>query len=153
MIHRSAALALVLALGAITPEPAVGQSSSPPPRARKLATLGQNFPNPFRPETYIPFTIDDCEAPGRQRVVSLRVYNVLAQLVAVEPARYYLSATLTALLDRLRAGMPSGADYGPAELREVLGFSRKFLIPFLEFTDRAGHTVRDSAGRRRRGVS
>jgi selenocysteine-specific elongation factor len=75
------------------------------------------------------------------------------QLVAVEPARYYLSATLTALLDRLRAGMPSGADYGPAELREVLGFSRKFLIPFLEFTDRAGHTVRDSAGRRRRGVS
>ena len=71
------------------------------------------------------------------------------RLVAVEPARYYLSSTLSALLDRLRAGMPPGADYGPAELREVLGFSRKFLIPFLEFTDRAGHTVRDASGRRR----
>jgi hypothetical protein len=82
MIHRSAALALVLALGAITPGSADGQTSSPPPRARKLATLGQNFPNPFRPETYIPFTVDDCEAPGGQRVVSLRIYNVLAQLVA-----------------------------------------------------------------------
>ena len=71
------------------------------------------------------------------------------QLVAVEPARYYLAATLSALLDRLRAGMPPGADLGPAELREVLGFSRKFLIPFLEFTDRAGHTLRDASGRRR----
>ena len=82
MIHRSAALALVLALGAVTPGAAEGQRSSPPPRARKLATLGQNFPNPFRPETFIPFTIDDCDAPGQQRVVSLRIYNVLAQLVA-----------------------------------------------------------------------
>jgi selenocysteine-specific elongation factor len=72
-------------------------------------------------------------------------------LVAVEPARYYPAATVHALLERLRVGMQSGADYGPAELRELLGFSRKFLIPFLEFTDRAGHTVRDAAGRRRRG--
>jgi hypothetical protein len=32
----------------------------------------------------------------------------------------------------------------------LLGFSRKFLIPFLEFTDRAGHTFRDASGRRRR---
>jgi selenocysteine-specific elongation factor len=71
------------------------------------------------------------------------------QLVAVEPARYYLAATLSTLLDRLRAGMSGGADYGPAELRDVLGFSRKFLIPFLEFTDRAGHTLRDPSGRRR----
>jgi hypothetical protein len=82
MIHRWAALALVLALGAITPGSAAAQGSNPPPRGRKLATLGQNFPNPFRPETFIPFTIDDCDAPGGQRIVSLRIYNVLAQLVA-----------------------------------------------------------------------
>lgn len=82
MVHRWAALALVLALCAITPGSAAGQASDAPPRGRKLATLGQNFPNPFRPETFIPFTIDDCNGPGGQRVVSLRVYNVLAQLVA-----------------------------------------------------------------------
>src|SRR2546423_4985301 len=81
MSHRWAALALVLALCAITPKSAAGQQSSPP-RGRKLGTLGQNYPNPFKPETFIPFSIDDCNGPGGQRVVSLRVYNVLAQLVA-----------------------------------------------------------------------
>lgn len=80
MQHRWAALALGLALGAFTPESASGQDSSP--RGRKLGTLGQNYPNPFRPETFIPFSIDDCGTPSRQRLVSLRVYNVLAQLVA-----------------------------------------------------------------------
>ena len=60
----------------------MGQAARTPPRARTLATLGQNYPNPFRPETFIPFTVDDCSGPGGQRVVSLRVYNVLAQLVA-----------------------------------------------------------------------
>jgi hypothetical protein len=81
MHHRWAALALVLALGAAAPSPAAGQRSSTP-RERKLGTLGQNFPNPFRPDTWIPFSVDDCNGPGGQRVVSLRVYNVLAQLVA-----------------------------------------------------------------------
>ena len=70
-------------------------------------------------------------------------------LVAVEPSRYYPATTVEGLVARLRAGMRPGVAYGPAELRELLGFSRKFLIPFLEFTDRAGHTFRDAAGRRR----
>jgi selenocysteine-specific elongation factor len=70
-------------------------------------------------------------------------------LVAVEPARYYPAAVVDALVARLRTGMQPGVAYGPAELRELLGFSRKFLIPFLEFTDRAGYTFRDAAGRRR----
>lgn len=82
MFQRWAARALVLALCTMWPGSAMGQASNTPPRARKLGTLGQNDPNPFRPETFIPFTIDDCNGPGGQRVVSLRVYNVLAQLVA-----------------------------------------------------------------------
>jgi hypothetical protein len=47
--------------------------------------------------------------------------------------------------------MAAGVEYGPAELRDLLGFSRKYLIPFLEFCDRAGRTVRASTGKRRRG--
>jgi hypothetical protein len=80
MQHRWAAFALVLALAAVAPQSASGQDSAL--RGRKFGTLGQNYPNPFRPETFIPFSIDDCETPSRQRVVTLRIYNVLAQLVA-----------------------------------------------------------------------
>ena len=47
-------------------------------------TLGRNYPNPFNPETWIPFTIDQSLFDGGRRpVVSLKIYNVLAQLVAV----------------------------------------------------------------------
>jgi hypothetical protein len=46
--------------------------------------LGQNYPNPFNPETTIPFTLPpSLWAEGARPVVSLRIYNVLAQLVAV----------------------------------------------------------------------
>jgi selenocysteine-specific elongation factor len=70
-------------------------------------------------------------------------------LVAVEPARYYRAGTVAELVGRLRGGMTVGAGYGPAELRELLGFSRKFLIPFLEYCDRVGVTRRDLDGKRR----
>ena len=83
MYHRWAALALVLALCALPTKQAAGQQSTTQSRERKQSgTLGQNFPNPFNPETSIPFSITDCEG-GAQHTVSLRVYNVLAQLVAI----------------------------------------------------------------------
>lgn len=46
--------------------------------------LGQNYPNPFNPETTIPFRLPQSLFDGGHRpVVSLKIYNVLAQLVAV----------------------------------------------------------------------
>lgn len=46
--------------------------------------LGQNYPNPFNPETTIPFSLPQALFEGGHRpVVSLKIYNVLAQLVAV----------------------------------------------------------------------
>jgi hypothetical protein len=45
--------------------------------------LGQNYPNPFNPETNIPFSLACDETGGGDYVVSLRIYNVLAQPVAV----------------------------------------------------------------------
>jgi len=70
-------------------------------------------------------------------------------LVAVEPARYYPARVVKELVQRLHAGMTGDAGYGPGELRELLGFSRKFLIPFLEHCDRVGVTRRDLEGKRR----
>ena len=85
MFLRWAALALVLALGCLTPESASGQSVQPDQqsRGRKSGILGQNYPNPFNPETNIPFSLACDEGGGGEFVVSLRIYNVLAQLVAI----------------------------------------------------------------------
>jgi hypothetical protein len=85
MLHRWAAPALVLALCAMVPEQAAGQTQQSPGR-KAAGRLGQNYPNPFNPETTIPFSVgpSDCsEDAGKQYVVTLRVYNVLAQLVAI----------------------------------------------------------------------
>jgi hypothetical protein len=82
MYHRWAALAFVLALCAVPTKQAAGQEAATQPRGRKLGVLGQNYPNPFNPETSIPFKIEYEGCVG-QHVVSVRVYNVLAQLVAI----------------------------------------------------------------------
>jgi hypothetical protein len=85
---RWAALAMVLALGALVPRQASAQGAGAPVMPGKRGTglvLGQNYPNPFGPETRIPFTVGDstCSDPTRQYKVSLRIYNLLAQQVAV----------------------------------------------------------------------
>ena len=84
MFHRWAALALVLALCAATPKHAAGQQQESP-RGRKSGVLGQNYPNPFNPETTIPFTVGDssCSDGTKRHVVSIRIYNILSQLVAI----------------------------------------------------------------------
>jgi selenocysteine-specific elongation factor len=80
-----------------------------------------------------------------------RVLTREGKLVAVESNRHYSPESVAELTRRLGAGMALGVEYGPAELRESLGLTRKFLIPFLEFCDREGYTVRNDQGRRRRG--
>ncbi|PYO60305.1 MAG: hypothetical protein DMD28_13445 [Gemmatimonadetes bacterium] len=55
-----------------------GQGSSP------TAELKQNYPNPFNPATTIPFSLHgELFANGHRPKVSLKIYNVLAQLVAI----------------------------------------------------------------------
>lgn len=89
MYHRWAAPALVLALWCLAPESAAGQSGHPDqqPRGRKAGTLGSNYPNPFKADTHIPFTVNCAEGSAGGHVVSVRIYNVLAQLVAVPIAQ------------------------------------------------------------------
>jgi selenocysteine-specific elongation factor len=74
------------------------------------------------------------------------------RLVAVEANRYYVATTVTELRDALLCGMSQNADYGPSEIRDLIGLTRRFLIPFLEYCDREGYTIRDGLGRRRKGT-
>ncbi len=88
MKHLWRALLVVLVLGAFMPSRSAGQGLSPQTGGGQGAglQLGQNYPNPVNQDTRIPFVIGDaqgCTDSGRQHRVSLRVYNLLAQQVAV----------------------------------------------------------------------
>ncbi len=49
--------------------------------------LEQNYPNPFNPSTRIPFVLDDkLFEDGRPAVVTIRIFNILQELVAVPTA-------------------------------------------------------------------
>ena len=61
MYHRWPALVLVLALCAVQARQAAGQDTLTQPRGRTQSFLGQNYPNPFKPDTHIPFTVGGCE--------------------------------------------------------------------------------------------
>ena len=80
---------LVLLLGVLVPTASSAQqtdSAQKPVRTRVAGGLEQNYPNPFNPETRIPFSVGDaptCSSPSRTYRVTLKVYNLLAQLVAI----------------------------------------------------------------------
>ncbi len=60
---------------------AAWSQQGPPPATVQLK---QNYPNPFNPATTIPFSLGtELFSGGHRPTVSLRIYNVLAQLVAV----------------------------------------------------------------------
>jgi len=82
-----------------------GQTTTPPPAVE----LKQNYPNPFNPATTIPFTLGgELFANGHRPRVSLRIYNVLAQLVAVP----ILQGSGTPLEElELTCGTPAGCDF------------------------------------------
>jgi len=65
----------------------------------------------------------------------------------VSEDRYYSKRAVERMVESLRMGSAAGRKYTPSELKDVLGVSRKFLIPFLEFCDKAGITERWGDGR------
>jgi len=88
MKHLWRALLVVLVLGAFMPSRSAAQGIQSQTGGGQGAglQLGQNYPNPVNQDTRIPFVVGDaqgCTDPGRQHRVSLRIYNLLAQQVAV----------------------------------------------------------------------
>lgn len=83
----------------------------------------------------------------RDPVPILRLLERDRLVVGVESGRFYAADAVERLVTRLRDGMTEGREYSPSELREVLGLSRKYLIPFLEYCDRKRITERRATGR------
>ncbi len=78
--HAWAVVGLGLLAVGVGARPVSGQQNPPPVTVQ----LKQNYPNPFNPATTIPFSLGaDLFNGGHRPKVSLKIYNVLAQLVAV----------------------------------------------------------------------
>ena len=72
----------VCLLGLLLAAPTLAEAQQDPPTDQ--VRLKRNYPNPFNPETTIPFELDQSVfVDGHEPTVSLRIYNVLAQLVAI----------------------------------------------------------------------
>lgn len=84
---------------------------------------------------------------GSSVPVLLRFLERQGRIVQMETDRYYDRSVLEAMIARLKGALVPGKVYVPAQLRDILGFSRKYLIPFLEFCDRSGITERRGDGR------
>ena len=85
MRFRWSALCVVLTL-ILMPRVGTAQAGTATAQKSPVAKLEQNYPNPFNPETRIPFSIGgypNCTDPSHQYKVTLRINNVLMQLVAV----------------------------------------------------------------------
>jgi hypothetical protein len=79
--------------------PVAAQANVLPPRVE----LKENYPNPFFPATTIPFEIaQEVCSRGHQPVVSLKIYNVLVQVVAIPVLANGAAERLDSL--RLRCG-------------------------------------------------
>jgi selenocysteine-specific elongation factor len=84
---------------------------------------------------------------GSSTVALLRRLERDGAVERVSDDRYYGRDAVDGMVGTLMAELKPGRAYSPSELREVLGVSRKYLIPFLEFCDRKGFTVRRDQGR------
>ena len=84
-MRRQYSLCVVL-LAALTPAGLAGQSQEEPQESSGFE-LEQNYPNPFNPETKIPFVLgDELYEGGQPVVVTIRILNMLQQLVATPTA-------------------------------------------------------------------
>lgn len=95
-----------------------------------------------------PATVPELErALGPEARPILRQLERQALVTQVEFERYYERTTLAGMISDLRGTLEDGSPASPAALRDALGISRKFLIPFLEYCDLHGITERSGEGR------
>jgi hypothetical protein len=86
MVHRWATAALGVVACVLIASTAASQATEQrTDRSHRGGSLGPNQPNPFSGQTTIPFSIGDgdCATGTQQHVVTLRIYNILSQIVAV----------------------------------------------------------------------
>ncbi len=87
MRRLSRVVLVLLLMSAPAFTPAFAQGTGQDEQESGGFILEQNYPNPFNPETRIPFVLnEELFADGRPVVVSMRIFNLIRQPVAVPQA-------------------------------------------------------------------
>ena len=86
-----------------------------------------------------PMSVDElADQFGKETPALLRALEREGRAVAVSADRYYSVKALESLLAALRKSTEGSPEMTVSQVRESLGLSRKYLIPFLEYCDRIG---------------
>ncbi|MBE0590911.1 MAG: SelB C-terminal domain-containing protein [Gemmatimonadales bacterium] len=89
------------------------------------------------------------QAVSSDRIRELAEFGVRqGSLIRIGRDRYYDAGALEAVRGTILKAIRESGRASPAELRDVTGLTRKYLIPILEWLDAGGFTVRDGDGRR-----
>ncbi len=103
-MRRSLGVTLVLLSAAFLPHTALGQQVGATVGAQQEPEsgfeLGRNYPNPFNPDTRIPFDLYGNAFPeGRPANVTIRIFNILRQYVASPTALGHPAGDGTPVVD------------------------------------------------------
>jgi selenocysteine-specific elongation factor len=89
---------------------------------------------------------------GASTMATLRQLERAGAVVALSVDRFASADAALALWSRVSAQLSADRVYTPSELRPIFGLSRQYLIAWLEYFDRIGHSRREGDGRRFRGT-
>jgi selenocysteine-specific elongation factor len=80
---------------------------------------------------------------GTDTLGLLRILAREGRAVEVVSDRFYAPEPLRAQLFRIETSVPLGVPVTASQVREILGVSRKYVIPLLEYCDRRGISTRN----------
>ena len=90
-----------------------------------------------------PPTVDELVAShGKEVFPALKLLVRRGDIIAVALDRYFSRPAVDDLVGKAAASLAGGVAMTASQLRESLGVTRKYLIPFLEYCDRQGITIR-----------
>jgi len=84
----------------------------------------------------------DGVAGGIAPRVALEFLERTNEAVRIGRDRYVAAGIIQEVVERVREVLEESGQIGPAQLRDILGLTRKFSIPLLEWLDAQGYTVR-----------
>jgi selenocysteine-specific elongation factor len=127
--------------------PRVGVAGRGPQLSKNEQKLLEQLVETFRRAGFPPPTVEECQASAVKHRESVPQLLAVAAadgfLVEVGPGFYLHEETDRALRERLASDWNNGASLTVAEIRDMLGATRKHVVPYCEYLDRIGFTRRE----------